>query len=112
MHLGTMMNRGLFWLVRSETLLLGSMLMSLLAAELYLRHCPERFSIGYRPSPDDRLVYELEPGSEIREQGIKISEQGTNDRLYPAEKPPGVYRIVVVGDSVTFGWRVARAESM
>jgi hypothetical protein len=54
----------------------------------------------------------LTPGCEVYFQGtvveldttyIKINSDGYRGQLYPKEKPEGVYRIVVLGDSFTFG---------
>ncbi|CAA7612116.1 GDSL-type esterase/lipase family protein [Magnetospirillum sp. UT-4] len=42
---------------------------------------------------------------------IKINAMGFRDRDYPvATKPEGVYRILVLGNSITFGWGVPAAE--
>src|SRR5207237_633528 len=36
---------------------------------------------------------------------------GFRDRTYPRAKPPGTFRVVVLGDSITLGWGVALEES-
>jgi lysophospholipase L1-like esterase len=41
----------------------------------------------------------------------EISSQGLRDREYSLQKPEGTTRILVLGDSVTFGTGVARAET-
>jgi len=41
----------------------------------------------------------------------EISSQGLNDREFSVKKPKDVYRIAVVGDSVSFGWKVKPKES-
>jgi hypothetical protein len=40
---------------------------------------------------------------------ISIDSAGLRDREFPREKPPGVYRIVWLGDSTTLGWGVPLA---
>jgi len=77
-----------------------------LSCEIFLRLNKKRFSEGYIPANNDRLVYELHPGYEIKSLNAKISEQGLNDRYFPPEKQPGTFRIAVVGDSTSFGWKV------
>lgn len=66
-------------------------------------------------SDNPRILYELRPNSEIIFTGqyaklspttIKISSNGIRDYQYMPEKPQGVYRIVILGDSVAFGWGV------
>jgi len=61
-------------------------------------------SIVHIRSKNKKLMYELRPNAEISEI-IKINSGGFRDREYPKEKPSNVFRIAVVGDSVTFGWR-------
>jgi len=34
---------------------------------------------------------------------VRVNSLGYREREFPAEKPPGIYRIAVVGDSFTFG---------
>ena len=53
--------------------------------------------------------WELIPGaSGVGEEGeiIRINAAGMRDHEYPIEKPPGVKRIAVLGDSFTFGMAV------
>ena len=95
---------------RSWTLLL----FSLGAAELLLR-----FPMGnaatdelYRSEPDDGRCMGLDPGAEVVYTGwffrIPAVEHSVNSQGYrgpsrPFEKPPGTLRILLVGDSYTFG---------
>ncbi len=55
------------------------------------------------------LIYELKPGVVLEIQGRKqkINTHGMRDREVSKNKAPGLFRIAVVGDSFTFGWRVA-----
>jgi lysophospholipase L1-like esterase len=66
---------------------------------------------------DEKLGYRLAPRYEMRyETGdfmsdIRINSEGLRDREYPAGKDPSIYRIVVLGDSFTFGVGVDAEES-
>lgn len=42
---------------------------------------------------------------------IEINRRGFRDKVYSVEKPEDVYRIAVLGDSVTFGWGVNRSHT-
>jgi len=59
-------------------------------------------------SPNRWLVYELRPNADLYvehlKQRITTNSAGFRDREFMSPKPYGVYRIIVVGDSVTFGW--------
>lgn len=61
-----------------------------------------------RESADKELSYEHIPGSEayVFNSAIKINSLGFRDNEYPEHKTKGVTRIVGVGDSIMFGWRV------
>src|SRR5262245_12294845 len=99
-------------MVRKLTLSLVSLLVALLAAELLVRIAgvaPEvgavrkgRFQlsrnpkIGYEPVP--ALHYEGEDLAFYDYQGAS-NRLGYRDREHAEEKPPGVFRIVVLGDS-------------
>ena len=80
------------------------------------RHPPagDGLSLGHiiRVNANDRLVYELLPGARGRFQGkdFSINALGMRDRERRIEKTPVTYRILVLGDSHTFGWGVAQDE--
>lgn len=68
-----------------------------------------------RPSSDPKIIFELKPGAETIFSGqhvkippttIKISPQGLRDQEYSIAKPAGTFRIIILGDSVSFGWGV------
>jgi len=71
----------------------------------------------HRKSDDPLLVYELTPGAEVDKQGIhyKINQAGFRDDEFPDPsvnlKKPDEYRIVVLGDSVAWGWGVELAQA-
>jgi lysophospholipase L1-like esterase len=76
----------------------------------------------FRAAPD--VQYKLKPNGRFRvsntvnrkelDAGIKIliesNREGYRTRPLPRTKSPGVYRILFLGDSTTFGWGVERAE--
>jgi lysophospholipase L1-like esterase len=110
-------------MLKKLILSLASLLVALLAAELLIRvagAAPEvsvirkgRFQlsrnpkIGYEPVPD--LRYEGEDLSFFDYQGASNSE-GFRDVEHAVAKPSGVYRVVVLGDSIAAGLRVERYE--
>ena len=59
------------------------------------------------------LGYQLKPNSEGYFHGVKveINSQGLRDNNYSLEKPEGVFRIVVIGDSATFGYNIEVNET-
>ena len=42
---------------------------------------------------------------------VSISSEGLRDREFSLEKPPGVYRVMMLGDSTTFGWGVRHEDT-
>jgi len=65
----------------------------------------------HEPRPDRPWLYGLRPGVEgqLSVSGsvrYRINTDGFRDRLYQRPKPPGTFRIVVLGDSITFGYGV------
>ncbi len=64
------------------------------------------------PKVDDRyLFWRLEPGVNIDNGRIRTNALGFRDDEFEKRKPPGVYRIICLGDSVTFGWNVSQGFS-
>ena len=93
---------------RNLLLLVVVVLVMLVPAELYLRaqadHERERIraAMGERglcteASPDRRLLYRYTPGQ------CGANSQGYRDVEHAVEKPEGVFRIVLIGDSVAEG---------
>lgn len=104
---------------------LASLLVSLLAAELVIRlagAAPEvsvirkgRFQLSRNP----KIGYEPVPSLDYRGEELsfydylgKSNNLGYRDVDHTVEKPPGVYRIVVLGDSIGAGLRVDRYEDV
>ncbi len=58
-----------------------------------------------RPSEIKERTYEATPNAEGSAWGtqVKINSYGFRDREYRLEKASGVYRIITIGDSITFG---------
>ncbi len=62
----------------------------------------------HKPSRDPTLIYELVPGAQTVRDGvaIAINAAGFRDDEFPATLPDEASRIVVLGDSVAWGWGV------
>ena len=59
--------------------------------------------------PDRPWLYGLRPGAAMTEGGVQyvVNRDGFRDYDYTRPKPPGTFRVVVLGDSIVFGWGVA-----
>jgi len=55
--------------------------------------------LGWRLIPNSRKIYRQETQPYL----ITINSKGLRDREHSYDKPPGIFRIVVVGDSFVFG---------
>ena len=55
--------------------------------------------LGWKPVPGARKRYTSEEAPYL----IEINSRGLRDREYPYEKPPGVFRLLFLGDSFVFG---------
>ncbi len=66
-----------------------------------------------RLSDNKKIVYELKPNAEgvSKFVSVKTNEEGFRDESYPIEKAEGVYRIAILGDSITFGIGVGQEET-
>lgn len=65
---------------------------------------------NYRLSSNPVLQYELVPGSQ--DGAHHISAAGLRDREYPTQKPPGTFRILIIGDSIVYGYGVKQDEAL
>jgi lysophospholipase L1-like esterase len=78
---------------------------------------PDSVKLRLMHQPDEKLGYTLVPHYTMTHQtsefsvSIKINSEGLRDHDYPAKKDPMVYRILVLGDSFTFGVGVNAEES-
>ncbi|GIV57624.1 MAG: hypothetical protein KatS3mg042_0537 [Rhodothermaceae bacterium] len=61
----------------------------------------------------DLLGYALVPGRATPFRGtlLRVNGHGLRDREYTFEKPPGTYRIALLGASFAMGWGVANEET-
>ena len=67
-----------------------------------------------RVAEDPEIGHEHIPGTSARLMGVDVSinNRGLRDDEVEAVKPPEVMRILMLGDSVTFGWGVPAGETM
>ena len=67
----------------------------------------------HKKSRDPMVIYELVPGAKTVREGvaIAINSAGFRDDEFPETLPDEVYRIVVLGDSVAWGWGVPMAAA-
>jgi lysophospholipase L1-like esterase len=66
-----------------------------------------------RASENPRLLYELAPGSFVRaEVDYRVNDQGFRGRSVPLEKPPGTTRVIILGDSIAFGYWVEAGDAL
>jgi len=65
-----------------------------------------------KPSPHDRLVYELRPNLDVRfrDARVRTNSHGWRGPELARAKPEGTIRILGIGDSVMFGWAVEQEE--
>jgi lysophospholipase L1-like esterase len=110
-------------MLRKLALLLVSLVVSLLAAEGLLRLLHAAPDVGiihkgrFRLSANPKIGFEPAPGFVYHgpQRGF-IDYEGASNALgyrdvdHPVKKPAGVYRIVVLGDSVGAGLKVERYE--
>lgn len=65
-----------------------------------------------RPSASAALGHEHTPHARAFLMGaqVEINALGLRDREIEVAKPAGTYRVLILGDSVTFGWGVAQEQ--
>ncbi len=61
----------------------------------------------------DFLLFDLKPNLHrtLFSQPFRTNSYGLRDREYSLEKPPGVFRIAVLGSSIDMGWGVGTEET-
>jgi lysophospholipase L1-like esterase len=102
------------WLVRGVAAFLG-LTLALAASEAALRHfLPQPLGLSYRAPSGITLHI---PSASVRytrtefDNRIQINSLGLRDRELSREKPPGVFRILVLGDSFAEGKQVRLEET-
>lgn len=103
--------------------LIISIAISLLAGEVFLRFYFDRYQ-DYdiemwryavelkQPVDDNRSHIHISESKEVLMGApVIINSKGLRDKEYDYEKPEDVYRILVIGDSLTFGWGVKSEET-
>ena len=107
-------------ILKKLALLAFSLLVVALLLELFLRvafyHSLDfsmemwKYAVAMkRAVPDPNLSFVHEPNTHgfFMGQDVNINSFGLRDHEFSPTKPPGVYRILVLGDSTTFGWGVS-----
>lgn len=102
-------------------LVLFGLILALLLAEGVLRLLPERHARGalrqiHELRSDRPWLYGLRPGARatLKVSGdlvYEINEDGFRGPRYALDKPPGVFRVLVLGDSLAFGFGVAESDT-
>ncbi len=101
-------------LIGSLGLVLGSIFFSVLVFEIVLRAIG--FSAPIWHQPDARLGWALRPGAAAlyTAEGrayVRINANGQRDVEHALDKPDGVYRIAVIGDSYSEAMQVERDQA-
>lgn len=65
-----------------------------------------------KPHPADSILYELRDNLDVRFQKVRVrtNSHGMRNTEIALSKPPGVYRIALLGDSFAFGWGVEQEK--
>jgi len=66
-----------------------------------------------RPVANPDLSFAHAPNRSAFLMGVPVSinSEGLRDREFSLEKPPGVYRVLMLGDSTTLGWGVREEDT-
>jgi lysophospholipase L1-like esterase len=64
------------------------------------------------PNPDLSFAHVPNRSAFLMGVPVSINSHGLRDREYPEVKPAGVCRIVMLGDSTTFGWGVPEEQTV
>ncbi len=67
-----------------------------------------------RISEDPEIGHEHRPGTAAHLMGVDVSinATGQRDRAFDSPKPEGTVRILMLGDSLTFGWGVPQEQTV
>lgn len=65
------------------------------------------------PDPDPQLAFRMRPNYNdfVYGSDVSINPKGLRDKDYPYQKPEGIKRILILGDSVAFGYGVDEADT-
>jgi lysophospholipase L1-like esterase len=100
-------------LLQNFALSAGVFLFCVLLLELTLRICGYGNLEIYEPDP--LLYWKLKPNqncfTKIDRRPVRINSLGTRGAEFTTAKKPGVFRILSLGDSRTFGWGLAESET-
>jgi len=90
------------------------MLLGEVAARLALRNQPLQRHRHYFFHHDNQLGWRHRPGAEclFKNQPVRINAQGLRDDEFVVPKPPGTYRILMLGDSQLFGDGIKAEEGL
>jgi len=66
----------------------------------------------FRYSENPRIGWEPVPSAERKASPREANELGYRDRNHPLAKPPGVLRIIVIGDSIAYGTRITDDQAI
>ena len=104
----------LFILTIASLLLLGEILVRIYSCKafnttIFLTEFFGDDNLLHRASKNRKIGYELKPNYSHNQ--TKTNEFGFRDRSYPREKPENSFRIIVFGDSVTFGKGVEQKDT-
>ena len=91
-----------------------SVLFALLVAEVALRLMGYTYPVFY--TPDEHLGYVLKPNMEgwYRKEGeayVRINSEGLRDGEHEKAKPPGTFRVAVLGDSYAEALQVGQEDA-
>jgi lysophospholipase L1-like esterase len=111
--------------LKSSALIVVSIALSFLTLELYVRAFVDD-GLNYelemwkyakllkQVSDDPNIGHEHRPNTSARLMGVDVATNSAKlrDREFPLEKPIGSIRILMLGDSITFGWGVEATDSV
>ncbi len=85
----------------------------LLEAWIRARDLPKDDGTLFRPHPGSPRLVRLEPGASARFTGVTVRANrfGYRGPDWEVAKPPGAFRVAVLGDSQTFGYGVLEEET-
>lgn len=93
------------WFQRLTAVLIGIVIFFVIG-EIGYRAYIKVFKPLQQPSKVTGLLWEPTPGADVAEDGVRyrINSKGLRDYEYAVEKGKDIFRIAVIGDSVTWGY--------